>query len=108
MEEFGIEITDGCNKDIDKIADYISNVFLDESLANKVVLELYSEIKKLSYLAVSFDYCENEQLKGKGIRRYKIKRYYIYYYVNNVNRTVNVLRVRHFLQDEKKFFGNYY
>lgn len=105
MEEFSINIADSCNCDIENLATYISSVFLDDDLANKVVLELYSDIRKLSYLALVFGLCENEKLKEKGIRRYRVKRYIIYYYVDEITHTVNVLRVRHFLQDENRFFG---
>lgn len=106
MENFSINITDGCNQDIKSIADYISTIFLDDNLANKVVLELFAEIKKLSYLAPMFGFCENEELNAKGIRRYRVKRYIIYYVVDETNHIVNVLRVRHSLQDENKFFSN--
>ena len=106
MENFSINITEGCNKDIKNIADYISTVFLDDGLANKVVLELFADIKKLSYLAPMLSLCENEQLKTKGIRKYRIKKYIIYYVIDEVSNVVNVLRVRHTLQDENKFFNN--
>ena len=106
MENFGINITDGCNNDIKNIADYISTVFLDDNLANKVVLELYADIKKLSYLAPMFNLCENEQLRDKGIRKYRVRKYNIYYEIDENLNLVNVLRIRHSLQDENRFFDN--
>ncbi len=106
MENFSINITEGCNKDIKNIAEYISTVFLDDDLANKVVLELFVDIKKLSYIAPMFSLCDNEQLKTKGIRKYRVKKYIIYYVIDEVSNVVNVLRVRHTLQDENKFFNN--
>ena len=106
MENFSINLTDGCNNDIKSIADYISSVFLDDDLANKVVLELFADIKKLSYLAPMFSLCENEQLSAKGIRKYRVKKYSIYYVIDDRTNTVIVLRVRHALQDENNFFNN--
>ena len=106
MEDFRINITDGCYNDIKNIADYISTVFLDDNLANKVVLELFADIKKLSYLATTFQLCENEKLSSKGIRKYRVKKYIIYYVVNENVKVVNVLRIRHSLQDENRFFNN--
>lgn len=106
MENFSINITDGCYNDIKNIADYISNVFLDDDLANKVILELFADIKKLSYLATMFQLCENEKLNSNGIRKYRVKKYIIYYVVDENIKVVNVLRIRHSLQDENKFFNN--
>ena len=106
MENFSINLAGGCNNDIKNIADYISKVFLDDDLANKIVLELFADIKKLSYLAPMFNLCENEQLSVKGIREYRVKKYIIYYVIDDRTNTVNVLRVRHALQDENKFFNN--
>ena len=106
MENFSINITEGCNKDIKNIAEYISTVFLDDDLANKVALELFADIKKLSYLAPMLSLCENEQLSAKGIRKHRVKKYIIYYVIDEVSNVVNVLRVRHTLQDENKFFNN--
>lgn len=106
MENFSINITDGCSNDIKNIADYVSKVFLDENLANKVALELFADIKKLSYLAPVFQICENETLSAKDIRKYRVKKYIIYYVIDENMHTVNILRVRHSLQDENKFFGN--
>lgn len=106
MENFSINITDGCYKDIKNIADYISLVFLDDDLSNKVVLELFADIKKLSYLAPMFQLCENELLSAKGIRKYRVKKYIVYYIIDESLKVVNVLRIRHSLQDENKFFDN--
>lgn len=104
MEEYSINITDGCTNDIIRIAEYISDNFLDEDLANKTALNIYSHINMLSYLASAFGYCENDKLAKAGIRKYNIKKYTIYYEIVDNNK-VNVLRVKHYLQDENKFWG---
>lgn len=46
-----------------------------------------------------------ESLRDKGIRKYRYKKYVIYYEIDNFNKIVNVLYIRHELQDENKFFG---
>ena len=106
MEEYSIDITNGCEGDIRNIVDYISSVFLDKNLANKIALGLYADIYKLSYLAPSFGFCDNEKLREEQIRKYNVKRYCIYYQLDELNKKVTVLRIRHTLQDENKFFRN--
>ena len=85
MENFSIDITEGCNKDIKNTAEYISMIFLYDDLANKVALELFADIKKISYLAPMFSLCENEQLSAKGIRKYRVKK------INRINRDVGLI-----------------
>lgn len=105
MEELSVNITKGCHDDISSIFDYISKVFLDDNLANKIVLELYADINRLSYLAPMMGLCDNEKLMDKGIHKYKIKKYIVYYIIDSDKKVVTVLRVKHSLQDENKFFG---
>ncbi|MBR0039142.1 MAG: type II toxin-antitoxin system RelE/ParE family toxin [Lachnospiraceae bacterium] len=50
--------------------------------------------------------CDDEQLSAKGIRKYRIKKYIVYYVIDEASNVVNMLRVRHALQDENKFFNN--
>lgn len=104
MDKYTVNIVNSCNDDIYHIAEYIETTFSDSDTANKISLGIYAKIAKLSYLASSFDYCDNRKLADVGIRRYYIGTYFIYYEIVE-NNIVNVLRVRHELQDENKFFG---
>lgn len=105
MEEYSINIVDDCYNDIIRIADYISTHFFDEDLANKIAFEIYAGIKKLSLIGPMLGFSDNEILASKGIRDYTIKSYVVYYVIDEKNKIVNVLRVRHELQDVNKFFG---
>lgn len=62
-------------------------------------------LKNLS-MKENFWFCENERLSAKKIRKYRIKRYIVYYVIDEERSVVNVLRVRRSLQDENKFFNN--
>ena len=103
MEKYIVNIANSCNDDIFHIAEYIEKAFFDIDTANKISLGIYAKIKDLEYLAPSFNLCENEKLAKAGIRKYYIGKYFIYYEIVGEN-VVNVLRVRHELQDENKFF----
>ena len=104
MEKYTVNISNSCNEDILNIAEYIEKTFFDIDTANKISLAIYAKIKDLEYLAPSFYLCENEKLAKAGIRKYYIGKYFIYYEIIDGN-VVNVLRVRHELQDENKFFN---
>ena len=82
----------------------LKQLFFDVDTANKISLGIYAKINDLEYLAPSFGLCENEKLAKAGIRKYYIGKYFIYYEIVGEN-VVNVLRVRHELQDENKFFN---
>lgn len=105
MEEYKVKITDAAYTNINNITDYISTVFNDEHLANLIAINIFEEIKKLSYLAPMFQSVYLEALKDKDIRRYRYKKYVIYYELDDINKTAIILYIRHELQDENKFFG---
>lgn len=103
MNKYIVNIANSCNDDINHIAEYIETTFSDPDTANRISLGIYAKIANLSYLASSFDYCDDRKLAEAGIRKYYIGTYFIYYEIVE-NNVVNVLRVRHELQDENKFF----
>ena len=71
--------------------EYIITIFKDEYLATQIAINIFEEIKKLSYLGPMFQPADIEVLKGKDIRRYRYKRYVIYYELDEKNKFVNVL-----------------
>lgn len=105
MEEYKVNIADSAYANIYNITDYITTVFNDEHLANLIAINILDEIKKLSYLAPMLQSVYIEVLKDKDIRRYRYKKYVIYYELDAINKNVNVLHIRHELQEENKFFG---
>lgn len=60
-----------------KIANYISEIFLDDDLVNKVAFEMYTGIRKLSYLGPMLGLSENEKLASKGTHHYVIRSYVV-------------------------------
>ena len=48
---------------------------------------------------------EELELQKRGIKHIRHKQYTIYYFIEEENKKVKVVRVKHALQDLRKFFG---
>lgn len=105
MELYEVVVLSEARTDIINIADYIKNQFKNEKLATALVIELWATIRKLDFMPTRFGIVEEPLLYERGIRQVRHKQYTIYYVVDEVNKKVRVVRVKHALQDLNKFFG---
>ena len=105
METYEVVVLSDAKKDIEKIANYIVENYKNEELAFALVVELWAKIRTLDFMPDRYGIVEKLELYKRNIRYIRHKQYTIYYFIEEECKKVKVVRVKHALQDLKKFFG---
>ena len=105
METYEVVILSEARVDIENIANYIINNYKNEELAFALIIELWAKIRTLDFMPDRYSVDEEPALKMRNIRHIRYKQYAIYYTIDEENKKVKVIRVKHTLQDLKKFFN---
>ena len=105
MEIYEVVVLSEAQADIEKIANYIIENYKNEELAFALVVELWAKIRTLDFMPDRYGIDEDHELYKRSIRHIRHKQYTIYYYIEEVNKKVKVIGVKHELQDLRKFFG---
>ena len=74
-------------EDLFNIVNYISNILENESAASNISQLLLTNINSLTYLPYRFMVYKND------IRKMVVKRYSVFYIVDESNNSVNIIRV---------------
>ena len=105
METYEVVVLSDAQADIENIANYIVNNYKNEELAFALIVELWAKIRTLDFMPDRYGIDEEPELKKREIRHIKYKQYIIYYFIEEDVKKVKVVRVKHALQDLRKFFG---
>lgn len=91
--EYDIYISASAQDDIENIYDYITYELMAQNSAEKLVNIIYKSIKSIYVMPNRHKSVDIECLKGINIRSFTIKNYKIYYYVDETNLIVFILRI---------------
>ena len=99
---YKIVITNVAEKDLNEIIDYISKKLFAPKAASEFLdkIELYYENIALNPLM--FPSCESINLKHKNYRKAVLENYIMFYKVDDVNKTVYIMR---FVYAKSDYFG---
>ncbi|MFW6282399.1 MAG: type II toxin-antitoxin system RelE/ParE family toxin, partial [bacterium] len=88
MSKYDIEITKPAENDLLEIGKYISNELLEPDRAMKVVDKIATAIFKLEEMPLRHPIVSDDKLASKGIRKFIIDNYIVFYIVNEKNKLV--------------------
>ena len=91
--DYGYELTDRAEKDIDEIAGYIRDELSNASAAMNFLNDVEQCIRRLCDFPFSGSCIFVEYLPGKNVRRKVIGNYLLYYRVLQEKKRVRILRV---------------
>lgn len=91
--------------DIQKIVHYIAGSLSAPQAALNLSKTFRQEIQSLSKMPKRFAVVDAPPWKEAGIRRFTVKNYYVYYLIDDVKMTVNVLAVIYTGRDQEKHFS---
>ena len=103
MQYYKIEITDLAAQDLEQHGDYIAFVLKNPSAAKNTVKGIRTAINQLQTSPKKHELDEDEKLAELGIRKCYYKNYKIYYIVDEVQKSVIVVRILHMLVDSKQW-----
>ena len=99
--EYGVKITPFALSQLADTVKYISEILLAPETAEKWLDTLQTAIKSLSSLPNRFPLTEEEPWHSRGIRKFPVKGFIVYYLVKKTKKT---LRLRlSFMKDETRF-----
>lgn len=102
MAEYKIRITRQARVHLQGIRDYIANTFLEPGTALKMVRLLRSEMQILSEMPQRIKTIDEEPWGNYGFRKIRIKNYYIYFWIDEEKKQVQIIAVIYVRMDQIK------
>lgn len=106
MDKYRIIITDHALESMREIRDYIALELYNPAAAVEHLREFRKQIKKLlSDNPDKFRAIDEQPWGDEGVRKFRVKNYYIYYWINDDDRTVYVTDVIYVGRDQPKWLS---
>jgi plasmid stabilization system protein ParE len=103
MDEFEVKVTDHAFAAMEEIRDYISDILLNPSAAVSH-MELFREkIKELAFAPDTIKPIDEQPRHDMGVRKVRVKNFYIYYWVEDTKNLVHVTDVIYVGADQPKW-----
>lgn len=106
MGKYKIRITRQARTRLQNIRDYISTTFLMSGTAKKMIQLLRSEIRSLSENPQRIKAIDEEPWGGYGIRKIRVKNYYVYFWINEEKKQVQIVAVVYVKMDQIRQLEN--
>ena len=102
--KYTVNLSDKANKDTDEIFEYISTVLCEKEAAVNMINLLQESILSLDEMPGRYRLYENELWKKRGVHIMPVKKYLVFYLIDDETKTVNVIRVIYASRDYEKIF----
>ncbi len=91
--EYSVHLTPHAIVQIQETVSYISKVLNEPNTANAWADYLQNEIRKLDSMPARFPLVEDEKWAEKGIRKFPIKNFIVYYFIDEDSKAVWITAV---------------
>ena len=91
--KYKVNISPEAIKDINGIYEYISQVLYEENIAVKMIKLLQESILSLDEVPNRFKRFDNEPWKSRGVHIMPVKKYLVFYIVDDNKKSVDVIRI---------------
>ena len=102
MEQYVIRVTAQARQHLRLIRYYIAIDLRQPEIAKKLLELLQKEISTLSYMPYRVKLIEEMPWRDMGFRKIPVKNYYIYFWVNDDTREVNIIAVIYVRRDQAR------
>lgn len=99
MKKYIVEVSESANSDLESIISYIKYDLKEKIIADKYKLLFKQALKKLENVAGSMPILSEELTVHKNIRKLNVRKYILFYIVDDENNKVFVVRIGHTLMD---------
>ena len=100
MARYKIRITRQARTHLQDIRDYIATTFIEPGTAKKMVQLLRSEIQSLSEMPQRIKTIDEEPWGSYGFRKIRVKNYYVYFWINEEKKQVQIIAVIYVKRDQ--------
>ncbi len=92
FKEYDFELTKAAESDIDAVYEYIAETLENPDAASELADELEIQISEICKKPKTGKLVENAFLRKDGIRRFLVKNYIAYYFIDTENEKIIILR----------------
>ncbi len=100
MKEYTVKITNIAYRQIQEIVSYISKDLLAPDAARKLLDKIENEIKELADMPQRYATIAEEPWKSEGVRKIIVNNFLIYYWIDEINKRVQVIGVIYQKRDQ--------
>lgn len=93
METYKVRITKQAKEHLILIRDYISTELKQPTIAKEIIRVLKAEIYSLEYMPHRIRCIDEEPWRDLGFRKVRVKNYYIYFWINENKKEVDVIAI---------------
>ena len=104
--KYKIRITRQARAHLQGIRDYIADTFLEPGTAKKMIRLLRTEMQSLSEMPQRIKTIDEEPWGSYGFRKIRVKNYYIYFWINEEKKRVQITSVIYVRRDQIKQLEN--
>lgn len=104
--KYDIKVSTEAKRDIQNIIMYIEDIFKEPNIAVRYADKMKTKIKSLEYYPQRYAIIDSKRIKKFKIRKLVIKKYIVFYRVNENKKIVNVDRVLYGASDWLKTITN--
>ena len=102
MEQYRIRITSQAREHLLEIRRYIEKELLSPIAAKKTIAAIKAEIQSLSNMPCRIHLTPEEPWHSFNVRRSQVKNVYIYFWINEEGKTVQVIGVIYVKRDQAR------
>lgn len=99
MKKYIVEVSESANSDLENIISYIKHDLKENIIADKYKLLFKQALKRLEDVAGSMPILSKELTGHKNIRKINVRKYIIFYILDDENNKVFVVRIGHALMN---------
>lgn len=100
MKTYTVRITRQARDHLRAIKSYIANELFAPEAANNTIAILKKEIKSLYQMPERIKLTNEEPWRSEGIRCMRVKNYYVYFWIDEENSTVQIISVIYVARDQ--------
>lgn len=102
MEQYRIRITRQAREHLLEIRRYIEKELLSPIAAKNTITAIKAEIQSLSNMPGRVHLTPEEPWRSSGVRRSRVKNFYIYFWINEEGKTVQIISVIYVKRDQAR------
>lgn len=99
MPLYTIEMTDYAEMDLENLGDYIAFELYNPVAAERIVHGIRQKVEELKKFPLKYKLDEDVVLAELGVHRTNFDNYEIFYFIDELNLTVYIIRILHSLTD---------
>lgn len=107
MNEYRIRITRQANENLKAIRNYIQFELHAPIAARNTIASIKAVIQSLIYLPERIHLTPEQPWHDSGVRRIRVKNYYIYFWIDECNKMVQIISVIYVKREQNRYLQDF-